>query len=78
VSDLLILAQSVIDEGFFADCGTGCIFTFAAVGAVLIGLGLLIGRTKRRAEDDYWRRRRIEEERRLNDPDMAKPDEDLE
>lgn len=76
MSDALILAQSVIDEGFFEDCGTGCILVFAAVGAVLIGLGMLISRTKRRAEETYWRRRRAEEEHRLNDPDMARPDED--
>ncbi|NNK91305.1 MAG: hypothetical protein HKO87_02630 [Acidimicrobiia bacterium] len=39
--------------------------------AVIIGLYLLITRTRRKASEEYWRRRQAEEEARKNDPDMA-------
>ena len=53
------------DEGFAAWV------VWVAVLAVIVGLYLLISRTRRKASEDYWRRRRAEEEARKNDPDMA-------
>ena len=51
---------------------------FWLIGAgVILGLYLVIRRTRKRAYDDYWDRRKRAEEQRLNDPDMAKP-EDIE
>lgn len=72
---VLILAQSVIDEGFFEQCDFGCYVGFAATGGVLIGLGFVVTKTRRRAEDAYWQRKRREAERRAEDPDMARTDD---
>jgi len=44
-----------------------------AIGIVL--LWLLIRNTRMKAYRDYWDRRKAEEQRRLNDPDMAQPPE---
>ena len=51
-------------------------WVFWLIGAaVILGLYWVIRRTRKRAYDDYWDRRKRAEEQRLNDPDMAKPDE---
>ena len=65
-------APAIIDEGF-CDAGLGCWAPYAFVGLGLAALGYVLVRTRRRSEEAYWQRRRLEAERRANDPDMAKP-----
>ncbi|NNC73994.1 MAG: hypothetical protein HKN93_00650 [Acidimicrobiia bacterium] len=51
--------------------GTAAWVVWVILLAVIVGLYMLISRTRRRASEDYWRRREAEEEARKNDPDMA-------
>jgi cytochrome c-type biogenesis protein CcmH/NrfF len=44
------------------------------IAAVIVGLWLVIRRTRQRAYRDYFDRQRAAEQQRLNDPDMARPD----
>ena len=46
------------------------------IGLVLLGIYLLISRTRRRSAEDYWKRRQWEQDLRANDPDMAPPGDD--
>lgn len=55
--------------------GGGVVFWLIGV-AVIVGLWFLISRTRRRSYDDYWARRRRDELRRRNDPDMGREDQD--
>ena len=48
-------------------------------GTVAVVLGLvywMIRRSRNKSSQDYWDRKRREEQRRLDDPDMAKPPPD--
>ncbi len=49
-------------------------FIWLIIVAVIIGLYVLVKRTRARAYEDYWARRRAEEQRRRDDPDMRDPD----
>ncbi len=48
---------------------------WVVVGAVLVGLYLLLRRTRRRSERAFMDARRREEQLRANDPDLRRPDE---
>jgi hypothetical protein len=58
------------------ESGGGGVVFWLVGAAVIVGLWILISRTRRRSYDDYWARRRRDEIRRINDPDMAPVDED--
>lgn len=45
---------------------------FVLVGVGIVGLYLLLRRTRRRTEAAYWERRRREQEQRDADPDMRR------
>lgn len=60
--------------GFCTDGDWGCWATIVVIGVLLFGVYLLISRTRRRSERDYWKRRQWEQDLRANDPDMAGPD----
>ncbi len=45
---------------------------WAVVAAVILGLYLLMKSARTKAAQEYWDRRRREEERIANDPDMRK------
>ena len=64
------------NEGICADGSWGCWAVIVVVGVLLLGVYLLISRTRRRSEQDYWKRRQWEQELRANDPDMAAPEDD--
>ena len=42
---------------------------------VILGLWFVVARTRKRTYNAYWERRKREQERRANDPDMAPPDD---
>lgn len=45
---------------------------WAIIAAVILGLYYLMKSARRKAADEYWARRRTDEERIANDPDMRK------
>ena len=45
---------------------------WAVIAVVILGLYFVISRSRKNASQDYWARRKAEEERRANDPDMRK------
>lgn len=47
---------------------------WVVVAVVIVGLYLVVSRTRKRSERHYWEQRRLEEERRANDPDMRRDD----
>ena len=71
---VVILAQSLIDEGFCGDGSFGCWAGYGAVGLAIVALGLFVGRSKRRSEEAYWLRKQREADMRAGDPDMAPPE----
>jgi hypothetical protein len=69
-----IVAQS---DGVQLPDGSGGGILLWLIGAgVILGLWFLISRTRKRSYDAYWERRRRDEARRRNDPDMAGPEPD--
>ena len=45
---------------------------WAVIAAVILGLYVLTKRARANATEEYWKRRRADEERKANDPDMRK------
>ena len=45
---------------------------WAAIGVVILGLYFLMKSARRKATEEYWIRRKADEERIANDPDMRK------
>lgn len=65
-----LLAQSS-DGVLPSDAASGVVWGIMAT--VILGLYFLIRGTRRRAAEDYWNRRKREQEMRDNDPDMRRP-----
>jgi hypothetical protein len=59
-------ADSIIPED------TSARIVWAVVAVVILGLYYLMKRARKNAARTYWERRRAEEERIANDPDMRK------
>ena len=67
--DLLIAltdSDSIIPED------TSARIVWAAIAAVILGLYFLMKSARKKATQDYWDRRKAEEDRIANDPDMRK------
>ena len=58
------------------EAGSGGIVFWLIGAVVIVGLFLVISRTRKRSYDAYWERKRREEQQRLDDPDMARPPDD--
>lgn len=58
------------------EAGSGGIFFWLIGAVVIVGLFLVISRTRKRSYDAYWERKRREEQQRLDDPDMARRPDD--
>lgn len=58
------------------EAGSGGIIFWLIGAVVIVGLFLVISRTRKRSYDAYWERKRREEQQRLDDPDMARPSDD--
>lgn len=65
---LIILTDS---DGILPE-ETSARVVWAAIAAVILGLYFLSKRARRNAAQEYWDRRKAEEERIANDPDMRK------
>jgi hypothetical protein len=70
-----IFAQET-SEVFCTDGDWSCWTVVVVIGLLLFGVYLLVSRTRRRSEQDYWKRRQWEQDLRSNDPDMAPPPDD--
>ena len=72
MQNALLFAQTTnLPEG-----GGGAVFTWLLLAGGIVALWLMIRNTRKKAYRDYWERKQRDEARRLNDPDMAKPEED--
>jgi heme exporter protein D len=56
------------------EAGSGAILVWLALGAGIIGLYILINRSRKRSYRDYMSRAEREAEMRANDPDMRSED----
>jgi hypothetical protein len=65
----IILTDSILPE----DASARVVWVVVAVA--ILGLYFLMKRARKNATREYWRRRRAEEERIANDPDMKKDPE---
>lgn len=61
-------------EANLPEAGGGAWIVWVLLAVGIIALWLMIRNTRKKAYKDYWDRKQAEEERRLNDPDMKKPD----
>ena len=52
--------------------GTGAQILWTIILAVIVGVYIIVSRTRRRAKEDYIASKRHEAELRANDPDMRK------
>jgi len=67
-----IVAQST--ELNLPEAGGGEIFIWVILAAVIVGLYLIITRTRKRSFRSYMDREQREADQRANDPDMKNPD----
>jgi hypothetical protein len=68
-----LLAQ---ETSTIPDAGGGAILIWLLLGAGIIGLYVVINRTRRRSYREYMSRAERDEELKANDPDMRKPSDD--
>lgn len=61
LADFVAQAQ---DEGFYLPDDPGSITVWVIFLGIVVGLYLLVSRTRKRAEDQYWERKRREDEHR--------------
>ncbi len=66
-----VMAQAE-EAAFPEDAGARIVFVLVGVG--IVGLYLILRRTRRRTEAAYWERRRREQAQRDADPDMKQDD----
>ncbi len=69
----MLLLAIVAQEANLPTGGVGQAVFWILGAAVILGLWYIVHRTRKRSYNEYWERRRAEEQRRLNDPDMARP-----
>jgi hypothetical protein len=62
-------------EANLPEAGGGAWIVWVLIAVAIVALWLMIRNTRKKAYKDYWDRKRAEEERRLNDPDMKKPED---
>lgn len=65
---------AIVAQAFELPTTAGEWIIWIVIAAVIVGLWLVLRRTRQRAYRDYFERQRAAEQRRLNDPDMASPD----
>jgi len=68
-----MLAQATPDV---AEAGGGAVIFWLIGAGVILALWFVVSRTRKRSYNEYWERRRREQDRRRNDPDMASPDDE--
>lgn len=71
VASLLAQETSTIPEA-----GGGAIFVWLLLGAGIVGLYVVINRTRKRSYREYMSRAQREQEMKSNDPDMRDPSDD--
>lgn len=63
---LILLSDDIIPEE------TSSRIVWVIIALVILGLYQLMKRARKNADREYWERRKAEEERIANDPDMRK------
>jgi hypothetical protein len=66
----LLIAQAESDP--IIPDETSARIVWLVIAAVILGLYFFMKRARKNATEEYWARRKAEEERRANDPDMRK------
>lgn len=74
-SPAVVYTQIVAQETNLPEGGGGQVVLWLVGAGLILGLWLIIARSRKRSYNAYWERRRKEQQLRENDPDMAKPDE---
>ncbi len=72
---MLHLLIAFADTDSFLPEETSARIVWAAIAVVILGLYYLMKRARHNAAQDYWDRRKAEQERIANDPDMRKTDD---
>lgn len=71
----MVFAQIIAQQSGWDLPSGGEAFFWVLGAAVIVGLYIIISRTRKRSYNDYFERQKRAKEQRLNDPDMAKPDD---
>lgn len=66
----LLIAQT--ESGSILPEDTSARIVWLVIALVILGLYFLMKNARKKATEEYWARRKAEEERRANDPDMRK------
>lgn len=66
----LLIAQA--ESGSILPEETSARIVWLVIALVILGLYFLMKNARKKATEEYWARRKAEEERRANDPDMRK------
>jgi hypothetical protein len=66
----LLIAQA--ESGSIIPEDTSARILWLVIGVVILGLYFFMKAARRKATEEYWARRKADEERRTNDPDMRK------
>ena len=69
---MLELQVAFADSNSIIPEETSARVVWAVIAAVILGLYFLMKSARRKATQEYWDRRKAEEERIANDPDMRK------
>ena len=74
LSPAMRIAQIVAQETNLPEGGTGQVLLWLIGAGVILGLWFIVARSRKRSYNDYWDRKRGEQQAKLSDPDMARPE----
>ena len=63
---------ALTDSGSIVPDETSARIVWAVIAVVILGLYFLMKSARKKADREYWARRKAEEDRIANDPDMRK------
>lgn len=69
---MLTILIALTDSSSILPEETSARVLWAVIGLVILGLYFLMKSARKKAAAEYWARRKVEEERIANDPDMRK------
>lgn len=73
---MLVASVFAQETSTIPDAGGGAIFVWLILGAGIVGLYVVITRTRRRSYREYMSREDREAELKANDPDMKQTNDD--
>ncbi|MCP4309173.1 MAG: hypothetical protein GY926_14185 [bacterium] len=69
---MLMILIAFVDSDSILPEETSARVLWAVIGLVILGLYFLMKSARKKAAAEYWERRKADEERIANDPDMRK------